>query len=150
MKQTDWHLAGQCFCEYEVHSRNLFCGGERELRALVCEKTLLNVYRGSREGRVVTPRENSHAFSSAGNASHKDPRPRLITLPPPSIVSENEISSSYADLDIQRKGYFHAISIRCANARFPSFDFLSLLRPSATVPPLSEDDLICRRGNSAT
>lgn len=64
----------------------------------------------------------------------KDPRPRLITLPATKRL-QDEISSSYDDLDIQQKGYFHAISIRCANARSSLHSiFLSLLRlPPATV-----------------
>lgn len=122
MKQTGWHLAGQCFYDHETQFRNLFDGRKWCVPGL-WENFIKCL---SRPHRGAANRSNPSCIFISSNTRHKDPRPPLITFP--SEYLQNEISPPYTDLDIQRMVFSHDFHPPCK--RLPSFDFLSLLGPA--------------------
>lgn len=101
MKQTDWHLAGQCFYDHETQSRNLFHGRKWCVPGL-WENFIKCL---SRSHRRAATRSNPSCIFISSNTRHKDSRPPLITFP--TEYFQNEISPPYTDLDIQRMVFSH-------------------------------------------
>lgn len=122
MKQTDWHLAGQCFYDHETQFRNLFHGRKWCVPGL-WENFIKCL---SRRHRGAATRSNPSCIFISSNTRHKDPPPPLITFPTEYL--QNEISPPYTDLDIQRMVFSH--DFHSSAVQTSSFDFLSLFGPA--------------------
>lgn len=112
MKQTDWHLAGQCFYDHETQFRNLFHGGKWCVPGLW--ENFIKCLSWSH--RRAATRSNPSCIFISSNTRHKDPRPPLITFPTEYL--QNEISPPYTDLDIQRMVFshdFHSFAVQTSS-----------------------------------